>query len=59
MYLQYLAPLIPSVEKIMNIQWVYVYQPRDIFVLPSRDEHNDIAGHFTVFEKYNFKNSVQ
>ena len=43
----------------MNIQWVYVYQPRDIFVLPSRDEHNDIAGHFTVFEKYNFKNSVQ
>jgi len=43
----------------MNIQWVHVYKPRNIFLLFSRDDHNDVAWHFTMFEEYIFKNSVQ
>jgi hypothetical protein len=42
----------------MNIQWVHIYKPRNIFLLFSLDDHNDFAGHFSTFEEYSFKNSV-
>jgi hypothetical protein len=43
----------------MNIQWVHVFKPRNIFLLFNEDGHNDIAWHFTMFEENRFKNSVQ
>ena len=48
MYLKFLTPLTPSVEKIVNLHGInYVFKPRNKHIVLGSVDHNDMAVHLT------------